>query len=130
MVIDFLPRLAARKYADSVVSLPLASLSQGGPKARESSPFFGRSILMTSAPRSARFWPVHGAASTRERSSTLICDKGPAMLTPQFPNRQGREARQEKQEHENDVSRLYRSDTFFERAAPIRVVITRHSWRS
>src|SRR4030095_1999019 len=78
-VTDFLPRLAQAKYADSVVSLPFASLSHGGPKARESSPTFGRSILMTSAPRSARFCPVHGAASTRERSMTFMWDSGPAI---------------------------------------------------
>src|SRR5512134_3758190 len=81
-VIDFFPRFAHAKYADSVVSLPLASFSQGGPKARESSPFVGRSTLMTSAPRSARFWPVHGAASTRDRSRTRIWDSGPGMTGP------------------------------------------------
>ena len=37
-MIDFLPRLAEVKYADSFVSLPSPSFSQGGPKARESSP--------------------------------------------------------------------------------------------
>src|SRR5262245_5680726 len=79
MVIDFLPRLAQAKYADSVVSLPVGSFSHGGPKARESSPFFGRSTLITSAPRSARFCPVHGAARTRDRSRTRTWDRGPGM---------------------------------------------------
>src|SRR6187455_526683 len=35
---------------------------------------------MTSAPRSARFCAAQGAASTRERSSTLIWDNGPDMV--------------------------------------------------
>src|SRR5688572_9114992 len=69
-VTDFLPRLAQAKYADSPVSLPAASFSHGGPKARESSPFPGRSTLITSAPRSARFWVAQGPASTRVRSRT------------------------------------------------------------
>src|SRR5262245_58713103 len=81
-VTDFLPRLALAKYADSVVSLPDASFNHGGPKARESSPVLGRSILITSAPRSARFCPVHGAASTRDRSMTRIWHNGPAMASP------------------------------------------------
>src|SRR5688572_21851431 len=82
-VTDFLPRLAQAKYADSPVSLPAASFSHGGPNARESSPAPGRSTLITSAPRSARFCPHHGPASTRDKSSTLICDSGPAIpLTP------------------------------------------------
>src|SRR5258708_12461091 len=34
---------------------------------------------MTSAPRSARFCPAHGPASTRDRSRTRMCDNGPAM---------------------------------------------------
>src|SRR5215470_17532321 len=70
--------------SDSVVSFPVASFSQGGPNARESSSLPGRSTLMTSAPRSARFCPVHGAASTRERSRTRMCESGPAIVaTPQ-----------------------------------------------
>src|SRR5205085_529551 len=32
---------------------------------------------MTSAPRSARFWPAQGPASTRERSRTRMCERGP-----------------------------------------------------
>src|SRR5262245_42066430 len=81
-VTDFLPRFALAKYADSVVSLPLASFSHGGPNARESSPLFGRSIVITSAPSSARCCPVQGAASTRDRSITLIWDSGPAITVP------------------------------------------------
>src|SRR2546427_11547936 len=34
---------------------------------------------MTSAPRSARFCPAQGPASTRERSRTRMCESGPAM---------------------------------------------------
>src|SRR5947207_7981309 len=34
---------------------------------------------MPSAPRSARFWPAQGPASTRDRSRTRMCDSGPAM---------------------------------------------------
>ncbi len=44
----------------------------GGPQARVSSPLPGRSILITSAPRSARFCAHHGPASTRDRSSTRM----------------------------------------------------------
>src|SRR3990172_1656888 len=80
-VTDFLPRLAEAKYADSRVSFPSRPFSHGGPNARESSPVPGRSILITSAPRSARFWPHHGPASTRERSSTRIWDRGPDMAS-------------------------------------------------
>src|SRR6185295_1895784 len=64
---------------ESFVSRPSLSLTQGGPKARESSPTFGRSTLMTSAPRSARFCPAQGPARTRDRSRTRMCDNGPAM---------------------------------------------------
>src|SRR5258706_582930 len=78
-VIDFLPRLADVKYAESLLSRPSLSFTQGGPKARESSPEPGRSTLMTSAPRSARFCPAQGPASTRERSRTRMCESGPAM---------------------------------------------------
>ncbi|CFN74703.1 Uncharacterised protein [Bordetella pertussis] len=41
-----------------------------------SSPAPGRSILMTSAPRSARFWVHQGPASTRVRSSTRMPVRG------------------------------------------------------
>src|SRR5258706_8896489 len=78
-VIDFLPRLADVKYAESLLSRPSLSFTQGGPKARESSPEPGRSTLITSAPRSARFCPAQGPASTRERSRTRMCESGPAM---------------------------------------------------
>src|SRR4026208_567794 len=77
-----LPRLAEVKYAESRVSRASWSLTHGGPKARESSPIFGRSSLMTSAPKSARFWLAQGPASTRERSRTRIFDKGPAIRLP------------------------------------------------
>src|SRR5712692_5716936 len=76
-VIDFLPRLAEVKYAESLVSRPCRSLTHGGPKARESSPLPGRSTLMTSAPRSARDCAAHGPASTRDRSMTLMPASGP-----------------------------------------------------
>src|SRR5882672_2818022 len=79
IVIDFLPRLAEVNYAESLLSRPSLSFTQGGPKARESSPAPGRSTLMTSAPRSARFCPAQGPASTRERSRTRMCESGPAM---------------------------------------------------
>src|SRR3954465_1561703 len=79
---DFLPRFAELKYAESFVSLPSPSRSHGGPKARESSPTPGRSTLMTSAPRSARFWLAQGPASTRERSRTRMCERGPATGLP------------------------------------------------
>src|SRR6267378_793125 len=78
-VIDFLPRLADVKYAESLLSRPSLSFTQGGPKARESSPEPGRSTLITSAPRSARFCPAQGPASTRERSRTRMCESGPVM---------------------------------------------------
>src|SRR5260221_2752249 len=78
-VIDFLPRLADVKYAESLLSRPALPFTQGGPKARESSPEPGRSTLITSAPRSARFCPAQGPASTRERSRTGMCESGPAM---------------------------------------------------
>src|SRR5262245_14124412 len=77
--IDFLPRFADVKYAESLVSRPCASFTQGGPKARESSPTPGRSTLITSAPRSAMFWPAHGPASTRDRSRTRTCESGPGI---------------------------------------------------
>src|SRR5215469_617512 len=47
-----------------------------GAKLRESSPRPGSSILMTSAPRSARFIVQKGPASTRVRSSTQIPASG------------------------------------------------------
>src|SRR3954465_12138540 len=82
-VIDFLPRFAELKYAESLVSRPLRSLIHGGPKARESSPRPGRSTLITSAPRSARFWLAQGAASTRDKSRTRMCERGPATRPPE-----------------------------------------------
>src|SRR3954452_20529592 len=81
-VIDFLPRFAELKYAESFVSRPVRSLIHGGPKARESSPTPGRSTLITSAPRSARFRLAQGAASTRDKSRTRMCERGPATPPP------------------------------------------------
>src|SRR5215831_19094008 len=80
-VTDFLPRFTERKYADSPVSLPSLSLRNGGPQLRVSSPDPGRSTLITSAPRSARFCAAQGPASTRVRSSTRMCERGRAMGT-------------------------------------------------
>ena len=76
---DFLPRLAQAKYADSAVSRPCASLSHGGPNARESSPFFGRSTLITSAPRSARFCAAHGPAQHAGQVENTDSFKGPGI---------------------------------------------------
>src|SRR6266568_8958621 len=78
-VTDFLPRFTERKYADSRVSFPYLSLRKGGPQLRVSSPDPGRSTLMTSAPRSARFCDAQGPARTRERSRTRICESGRGM---------------------------------------------------
>src|SRR5690242_8127064 len=41
-----------------------------------SSPTFGRSTLMTSAPKSASICADHGPASWRLRSSTRMCERG------------------------------------------------------
>ena len=61
------------------------SLRNGGPQARVSSPTPGRSTLITSAPRSARIWLAHGPAMMRLRSSTRMCDSGPAISAlPRF----------------------------------------------
>src|SRR3954453_7107852 len=49
----------------------------GGAKPRVSSPAPGRSILITSAPRSASIWAQVGPASTRVRSKTRNPFKGP-----------------------------------------------------
>src|SRR5436190_16665289 len=81
-VSDFLPRFAELKYAESFVSLPCPSRIQGGPKARESSPVPGRSTLITSAPRSVRFWLAQVPARTRERWRTLMCESGRATGVP------------------------------------------------
>ena len=52
-----------------------------GAKPRESSPRPGTSILMTSAPRSARFIVQNGPASTRVRSMTRIPASGFCSIT-------------------------------------------------
>jgi len=49
--------------------------ARDGAQARVSSPLPGRSILMTSAPRSARTCPAHGPARIRDRSRTVTCDR-------------------------------------------------------
>src|SRR6185436_13233655 len=65
--------------AASAVSLPAPSFRNGGPQPRVSSPAPGRSTLITSAPRSPRFCAAQGPARTRDRSSTRICESGPAI---------------------------------------------------
>ncbi|SOZ23098.1 hypothetical protein CBM2608_A210122 [Cupriavidus taiwanensis] len=62
------------------MSRPSSSLSQGGPQVRVSSPAPGRSILITSAPKSARFWAHHGPARTRVRSRTRRWLKAPMAV--------------------------------------------------
>ncbi|MCY1233470.1 hypothetical protein D9M72_460140 [compost metagenome] len=62
------------------MSRPFSSLSQGGPQVRVSSPAPGRSILITSAPKSARFWAHHGPARTRVRSRTRRWLKAPMAV--------------------------------------------------
>jgi|GEM_PF-4930603 len=77
----FLLRFAQRKYALS----PLAV--KGGPQCRVSSPRSGRSILMTSAPRSPSNMDANGPARTRERSRMVMPDSAPGgsdMLTLLF----------------------------------------------
>src|SRR2546423_2350626 len=51
----------------------------GGPQPRVSSPAPVRSILITSAPRSARICPAHGPARMRASSRTRIPASGPGM---------------------------------------------------
>ena len=80
-VIDFLPRLHGEIVGRSRVSSPSQSLNQGGPQPRVSSPVPGRSTLITSAPRSARFCDAQGPARIRDRSSTRICESGRGMDT-------------------------------------------------
>src|SRR3989442_15144408 len=72
-VIDRLLRLQAAKYTALSEGLPCASGKKGGPQWRVSSPSPGFSILITSAPMSARFWVHQGPASTRfaESGSSL-----------------------------------------------------------
>ena len=84
-VTERLLRLQAVKYVDWFVSLPFASFRNGGPQVRVSSPTPGRSILTTSAPRSARICVHHGPASTRERSRTLMPSRAAAVMG-QFEN--------------------------------------------
>jgi hypothetical protein len=67
------------------VSRPSASFRKGGPQVRVSSPLPGRSILITSAPRSARVCVHQGPASTRDRSSTRIPSR--AVHAPLSGNR-------------------------------------------
>ncbi len=71
--------------------LPRLSISNGGfsspsmpsmrPNLRAGSPVAG-SILMTSAPQSARIPPVAGPATHTPSSTTLMPCIGPAMATP------------------------------------------------
>ncbi len=77
-----MPRLAERKYADCVVSLPSASVNHGGPHWRVSSPVTGLSTFITSAPKSARIWVHQGPAITLDKSSTRIPFKGPVNVLP------------------------------------------------
>src|SRR5262249_1687246 len=67
-----------RKYA-------LSEPSQGGPQARVSSPWPGRSTLMTSAPRSPRTCPQNGPASTRDASRTRTPCNGNRLSAIGFP---------------------------------------------
>gem|GEM_PF-4968446 len=78
-VTDRLLRLQAAKYTALSEGLPCASGKKGGPQWRVSSPSPGFSILITSAPMSARFWVHQGPASTRERSSTRRWPSAPAV---------------------------------------------------
>lgn len=59
------------------MSLPSRSFKYGGPQPRVSSPTPGRSIFMTSAPKSASICPHQGPATTRLMSSTRRCDRAP-----------------------------------------------------
>src|SRR5579872_2095899 len=77
MVTDRLFRFAARKYALSDVSLPCSSRKKGGANLRVSSPFPGRSTLITSAPRSPSIWVQKGPARTLVKSRTLTPCKAP-----------------------------------------------------
>src|SRR5690606_30302943 len=52
---------------------------KGGPKRRVSSPLPGRSILITSAPRSPRIWVQKGPARMRVRSRTVMPASGPVV---------------------------------------------------
>src|SRR3954454_2451809 len=61
-----------------LLALLCGSLRYGGPKARASSPVPGRSILITSAPRSPSICADKGPASTRVRSTTLMPESGSA----------------------------------------------------
>src|SRR6185437_8438878 len=54
-----------------------------GPNCRASSPVPGRSILITSAPRSPSIWADRGPASTRVRSRILMPESGRADI--RFP---------------------------------------------
>src|SRR5215470_2038638 len=54
----------------------------GGPHLRVSSPWPGRSILMTSAPRSPSICVAVGPARMRVRSKTRMPDNGPDMSCP------------------------------------------------
>src|SRR6185312_3946478 len=62
---------------------PSGSFRYGGPKARASSPVPGRSILITSAPRSPSICADKGPASTRVRSRILMPESGRADI--RFP---------------------------------------------
>src|SRR5688572_25370364 len=52
----------------------------GGPQLRVSSPSPGRSIFITSAPKSANIWLAQGPARTRDRSRTRMWLSGPVIV--------------------------------------------------
>src|SRR6478609_10467073 len=64
-----------------LLALPSGSVRYGGPKARASSPVPGRSILITSAPKSPSIWADKGPASTRVRSRILMPESGRADMS-------------------------------------------------
>src|SRR5688500_14889330 len=75
-VTDFLFRLVPSRMGDSRVSRPSLSFRTGGPTLRGWSPASGRSTSRTSAPTSPSIWAGGGPASTRERSSTRMPERG------------------------------------------------------
>src|SRR5580658_6881450 len=78
-VTDILLRFTPTKYALSFVPG-----MNGGAKPRVSSPAPGRSILMTSAPRSPSIWAQVGPARTRVRSNTRRPFSGPVVSVIRF----------------------------------------------
>src|SRR5208337_1177006 len=69
----FLLRLTDRKYA-------LSEPMNGGPHSRVSSPVLGRSILITSAPRSPKIIEQNGPVRIREASIILSPASGPVSV--------------------------------------------------